>query len=123
MSPQVADAFARLPDYLGGHIAVSLTALALGLAVSFPLALMSVHRPCLRGALLGFASVVQTIPGLALLALFYPLLLGIAALAERTFVRAFPRSASCLRCWRSRCTQCFQCCGTPSPVSTASTPM
>jgi len=89
MSPQVADAFARLPDYLGGHIAVSLTALALGLAVSFPLALMSVHRPCLRGALLGFASVVQTIPGLALLALFYPLLLGIAALAERTFGAGF----------------------------------
>jgi osmoprotectant transport system permease protein len=89
MHPQIADALARLPDYLGGHIAVSLTALALGLAVSLPLALLSVHRPRLRGTLLGFASVVQTIPGLALLALFYPLLLGIAALTERAFGTGF----------------------------------
>src|SRR5687768_17461306 len=29
-------------------------------------------------------SIVQTIPGLALLALFYPLLLGLAGLTERT---------------------------------------
>ncbi len=89
MHPQIADAFARLPDYLGGHVAVSLTALALGLAISLPLALLSVHRPRLRGTLLSFASVVQTIPGLALLALFYPLLLGIAALTERTFGAGF----------------------------------
>ncbi len=85
MPPQIADAFARLPDYLGGHVAVSLTALALGLAVSIPLALLSVRRPALRRVLLTVASVVQTIPGLALLALFYPLLLGIAALGERLF--------------------------------------
>ena len=89
MHPQIADAFARLPDYLGGHVAVSLTALALGLAISLPLALLSVRRPALRGTLLGVASVVQTIPGLALLALFYPLLLGIAALTERTFGAGF----------------------------------
>jgi osmoprotectant transport system permease protein len=89
MHPQVADALARLPDYLGGHVAVSLTALALGLAVSLPLALLSIHRPGLRGALLTVASVVQTIPGLALLALFYPLLLGVAALAGRLFGAEF----------------------------------
>ena len=62
---------------------VSLTALALGLAVSFPLALYAVRRPRLRTVLLAVASVVQTIPGLALLALFYPLLLGTAALTAR----------------------------------------
>ena len=89
MYPQIADALARLPDYLGGHVTVSLTALALGLAVSLPLALLSVRRPRLRATLLGLASVVQTIPGLALLALFYPLLLGIAALTERTFGAGF----------------------------------
>src|SRR6476661_954458 len=89
MSPQIADAFARLPDYLGGHVLVSLTALALGLAISMPLALISVHRPRLRAVLLGIASVVQTIPGLALLALFYPLLLAIAALSERAFGKGF----------------------------------
>ena len=79
-NPAFADAWSRLPDYLGQHVLVSLTALALGLAISFPLSLFAVRRPHLRTALLTFASVVQTIPGLALLALFYPLLLGIAAL-------------------------------------------
>ena len=81
---QIADALARLPDYLGGHVLVSMTALALGLAVSFPLAILSMRRPTLRRILLTVASIAQTIPGLALLALFYPLLLALAALTERT---------------------------------------
>jgi osmoprotectant transport system substrate-binding protein/osmoprotectant transport system permease protein len=83
VDPRIAEALARLPDYLGNHVLVSVTALALGLAVSLPLALVSLRRPTLRATLLGVASVVQTIPGLALLALFYPLLLALAAAAER----------------------------------------
>jgi osmoprotectant transport system permease protein len=79
-NPAFADAWSRLPDYLGQHVLVSLTALALGLAVSLPLSLYAVRRPHLRTILLAVASIVQTIPGLALLALFYPLLLGAAAL-------------------------------------------
>ncbi len=75
----------RLPDYLGNHVRVSLTALALGLLISFPLALIVRRRPLLRDAALGVASVVQTIPGLALLALFYPLLLVLAALSLQWF--------------------------------------
>jgi osmoprotectant transport system permease protein len=39
----------------------------------------------MRGALLGLASIVQTVPGLALLALFYPLLLALAALSLSWF--------------------------------------
>jgi osmoprotectant transport system permease protein len=89
MSPQLAEAFARLPAYLGGHVAVSVTALLLGLAISLPLALIATRRPALRNVLLGAASVVQTIPSLALLALFYPLLLGLAALCERLFGAGF----------------------------------
>jgi osmoprotectant transport system permease protein len=81
----VADALRLLPDYLGSHVLVSVTALALGLLVSLPLAVVSAHRPVLRGMLLAVTSLVQTIPGLALLALFYPLLLGIAVLTERYF--------------------------------------
>ncbi len=81
--PRFADALERLPDYLGSHVLVSLTAMALGLAVSFPLAVVATRRPRLRGTLLGVASVVQTVPGLALLTLFYPLLLALAALSER----------------------------------------
>ena len=86
---RLTDAFERLPDYLGSHVLVSLTALALGLGISLPLAIASVRRPVLRASLLGFASVVQTIPGLALLALFYPLLLALAALSERIFGKGF----------------------------------
>ena len=85
MNSQLAEALARLPAYLGGHVAVSVTALILGLAISLPLALIAMRRPGLRNLLLGAASVVQTIPSLALLALFYPLLLGLAALCERMF--------------------------------------
>jgi osmoprotectant transport system substrate-binding protein/osmoprotectant transport system permease protein len=86
---RLAEAFVRLPDYLGSHVLVSLTALGLGLGISLPLAIASARRPLLRAALLGGASVVQTIPGLALLALFYPLLLALSALTERAFGKGF----------------------------------
>ena len=85
----LADAFARLPDYLGSHVLVSITALAIGLGVSLPLAVASRQRPLLRAVLLTVASVVQTIPGLALLALFYPMLLTLAGLSERLFGKGF----------------------------------
>ena len=56
-----------------------------GLLVSLPLAIAARNRPVLRGVLLGLASIVQTVPGLALLALFYPLLLALAALSLAWF--------------------------------------
>src|ERR1700754_3092281 len=89
LDTRLAEALSRLPDYLGSHVLVSLTALALGLGVSLPLAILSHRRPVLRGVLMGVASVVQTIPGLALLALFYPLLLALAALSERVSGHGF----------------------------------
>src|SRR4051812_35461018 len=89
MNSQLAEALARLPAYLGGHVAVSVTALILGLAISLPLALIAMRRPGMRNLLLGAASVVQTIPSLALLALFYPLLLGVAMLTEQAFGAGF----------------------------------
>ncbi|MDO9562225.1 MAG: ABC transporter permease/substrate-binding protein [Bradyrhizobium sp.] len=79
--PRWGEALAHLPDYLGNHVRVSVTALALGLVVSLPLAIAARNHRAIRGALLGFASIVQTVPGLALLALFYPLLLALAALS------------------------------------------
>ncbi|MBR1201339.1 MULTISPECIES: ABC transporter permease/substrate-binding protein [unclassified Bradyrhizobium] len=78
--PRWSEALAHLPDYLGNHVRVSVAALALGLLISLPLALIARNRPVLRGTLLGLASIVQTVPGLALLALFYPLLLALTAL-------------------------------------------
>ncbi|MGY3488698.1 osmoprotectant transport system permease protein [Bradyrhizobium sp. USDA 4011] len=79
--PRWSEALAHLPDYLGNHVRVSVAALALGLLISLPLALIARNRPVLRGTLLGLASIVQTVPGLALLALFYPLLLALTALS------------------------------------------
>src|ERR1700710_1782253 len=80
-----SEALAHLPDYLGNHVRVSVTALALGLIVSLPLAIAVRNHRVLRGALLGLASIVQTVPGLALLALFYTLLLALAALSLSWF--------------------------------------
>src|SRR5689334_24856345 len=87
--PRWTEALGHLPDYLGNHVRVSVTALALGLLISLPLAILSRNRPVLRGALLGLASIVQTVPGLALLALFYPLLLALAAITLSWFGFAF----------------------------------
>ena len=77
--PRWGEALTHLSDYLGNHVRVSVTALALGLVVSLPLAIAARKAPLLRGVLLGIASIVQTVPGLALLALFYPLLLALTA--------------------------------------------
>jgi osmoprotectant transport system permease protein len=87
--PRWGEALAHLPDYLGNHVRVSVAALALGLAVSLPLAIAARNRRVMRGALLGLASIVQTVPGLALLALFYPLLLALAALSLSWFGFSF----------------------------------
>src|ERR1700726_2225099 len=83
--PRWGEALAHLPDYLGNHVRVSVDALALGLVVSLPLAIAACNRRVPRGALLGLASIVQTVPGLALLALFYPLLLALANLSLAWF--------------------------------------
>jgi osmoprotectant transport system permease protein len=83
--PRWQEAWTHLPDYLGSHVRVSVTALVLGLLVSLPLAIAARNRPVMRGLLLGLASIVQTVPGLALLALFYPLLLAVASLTLAWF--------------------------------------
>lgn len=81
MSPQLAAAFDLLPDYLAWHVLLSASALALGLIISLPLAVAASRSPRLRWPVLAFAGLIQTIPSLALLALFYPLLLAVSALS------------------------------------------
>lgn len=76
MSEQLAELFDELPTNLGGHMLLALTALAVGLIISVPLGIAVSRRPKLGEWALGFASVVQTIPSLALLALMVPLLGG-----------------------------------------------
>lgn len=74
------DALGRVPPLLAQHVLLSAAALVLGIAISLPLAILAGRRPRAGSVILGFASLVQTIPSLALLALFYPLLLWLSAL-------------------------------------------
>jgi osmoprotectant transport system permease protein len=85
LDPRWSEALSHLADYLGNHVRLSVAALALGLAVSLPLAIAARNRPLFRTVLLGLASIVQTVPGLALLALFYPLLLLLASVTLSWF--------------------------------------
>ena len=89
IDPRIAEALARLPEYLGNHVLLSVSALALGLAISLPLGILAARSTALRWPLLAFASLIQTIPGLALLALFYPILLGISGLTSMLFGASF----------------------------------
>ena len=85
LDPNVADALARLPDYLGQHVMLSVGAIVLGLLLGLPLAIAGIRAPRFRVILLAVIGLVQTIPGLALLALFYPLLLGLSLLTTAAF--------------------------------------
>ena len=80
MTAALTPALARLPDLLAQHVLLAAAALMLGLAISLPLAVVAARRPAVARLALGFAGLVQTIPALALLALFYPLLLALSAL-------------------------------------------
>jgi osmoprotectant transport system permease protein len=59
----------RLPDLLGAHIVLTVSALAAGIALSLPGAFAALRWRGLRAPLLAVASVIQTVPSLALLAL------------------------------------------------------
>ena len=65
---------ALLPEYLTAHLRLSLLALGAGVLTSLPLGVLAHRSPALERGLLGFASVVQTVPSLALLAIMVPAL-------------------------------------------------
>ena len=85
MSDPLRSALAVLPEYLSQHVLLSAAALALGVALSVPLLIAARHSARLRWPVLAAASLVQTVPSIALLALFYPLLLGLSRLTGRLF--------------------------------------
>ena len=82
--------WAEMPRYLAAHVELSLLALGLGLAVSLPLGVLASRRPALGRLVLGVASVLQTIPGLALLALMVPLLAALSTLATGMGLAGIP---------------------------------
>jgi osmoprotectant transport system permease protein len=89
MNERFANAWALLPGYLSQHVVLSAAALALGLVVSLALVVAAVRSERVRWPVLAFASLIQTVPSLALLALFYPLLLALSRLAESVFGAGF----------------------------------
>ena len=78
MSP-LPSALLNLGDKLAAHVLLAAAAIGLGIAVALPLAVWSSRSPTVARVTLGFASLVQTIPALALLALFFPILLSLRA--------------------------------------------
>lgn len=72
--------FDRVPELLASHVQISFAALALGIALSVPLTVVAHRNRWFASVILGLASFVQTIPSLALLALFFPLLVGMATM-------------------------------------------
>ncbi len=83
MTAQWQRALAMLPDRLAAHLGVSAAALALAILVAVPLVLAMAARPRWRAPVLAVAGVIQTVPALALLALFYPLLLLVSQATQR----------------------------------------
>ena len=65
---------AELPTLLSAHVRISALGAGLAVLIGVPMAVLVARRPRWRAALLGVVGVVQTIPGLALLALMVPLL-------------------------------------------------
>lgn len=80
MTERLAEQLALLPNYLSHHIALTVSALAIGILICLPLAALVTRVRALQWPVLTFASVMQTIPGIALLALMVPLLGQIGAL-------------------------------------------
>jgi len=82
IDPRLSDALSHLPEYLAAHVLLSFSALLLGIAFSVPLALACLRSRRASSLILGTAAVIQTIPSLALLALFYPVLLFFSAVTK-----------------------------------------
>jgi len=70
----VTEQLQLLPDYLGNHLLLTLLALAIGIIVCVPLGCLVTRVKPLQWPVLTAAGVLQTIPGIALLALMVPLL-------------------------------------------------
>ena len=66
--------WAHFPNYFAHHVLLTIAALVIGILLSLPLAALALRRPTLAPSLLGLSSIIQTVPGLALLALMVPLL-------------------------------------------------
>ncbi|MBV8682592.1 MAG: ABC transporter permease/substrate-binding protein [Caulobacteraceae bacterium] len=90
MDEEWAAAWRLLPVYLSQHMLLSVCALVIGFAISLPLSVAASRSAAVRWPSLFAASLIQTIPSLALLALFYPLLLATSMLTKKVTGVGFP---------------------------------
>ncbi len=74
----MTDLLALLPEYLGGHLRLTLASLLVSVTASIPLGIVAARRPRLGRVVVAAAGVVQTIPALALLAVMVPLLAALS---------------------------------------------
>jgi osmoprotectant transport system permease protein len=84
----VSEQLALLPGYLTAHLQLTLLALFVGIAFSIPAGVLVSRRRWLDQPVLGTATIIQTIPSLALLAIMVP---ALAAMGFRSigFLPAF----------------------------------
>ena len=73
----MTELLSALPSYLVAHLQLVLAALALAVAISLPLGIAAARAPRLGRAVLAAASLIQTVPGLALLAVTVPVLAAV----------------------------------------------
>ncbi len=73
----MSEQLALLPNLLAAHLRLTLAALLVGTLVALPAGVLVSRTRWLEGPLLGLASVVQTVPALALLAVMVPLLASV----------------------------------------------
>jgi osmoprotectant transport system permease protein len=78
----LSEQLALLPQYLSAHLRLTLVALAIGIGISVPLGILLTRNRRLEPTVIGIASVIQTVPSLALLAIMVPALavLGFASI-------------------------------------------
>jgi osmoprotectant transport system permease protein len=81
----MAEQLGLLPGYLTAHLQLTLVALLLGTAVSIPLGVGVTRRKSLEPVVLGVASVIQTVPSLALLAVMVPALAALSVVTAAAF--------------------------------------
>jgi len=78
----LTEQLALLPEYLTAHLRLTLLALLIGATLSLPLGVWATRRREVEAVVLGVASVLQTVPGLAMLALMVPLLGAVGGVLE-----------------------------------------
>jgi osmoprotectant transport system permease protein len=86
----VSELLRELPGYTAAHLQLSLEALAIAAALSFPLGVWAHRRPRAGPALLAAAGALQTIPSLALLAFMVPVLAALGSWTAGAFGFAIP---------------------------------